>query len=218
MKHIIIPPRPPLVKGEWGDYQVKKMTSPHRILVVDDEEKIRKSLSGLLQDYDYEVVTASNGLECLQIMSTQPFDLVILDVVMPGMSGIEVLRWIKEKYKDTEVIIITGYADKEKAIAAFRLGAYDFIEKPFESREILNTITHCLNHLELRKEVERKNKELDFEKERLLVTLFSIGDGVIATDTEGKILLINKVAEELTGWTQEEAVGQPCSEGFHLIK
>ncbi|MDP2753669.1 MAG: response regulator [Nitrospirota bacterium] len=193
------------------------MLSPHKILVVDDEERIRKSLSGLLQDNGYEVITAGSGPECLQIMSSQEFDLVILDIVMPEMSGIEVLQWIKEKYKDTEVIIITGYADKEKAVAAFRLGAYDFIEKPFESREILNTITHCLNQMELRKEVERKTKELADEKERLLVTLCSIGDGVIATDTEGKILLINKVAEELTGWNKEDAVGKPCSEVFHII-
>jgi PAS domain S-box-containing protein len=193
------------------------MLSPHKILVVDDEERIRKSLSGLLQDNGYEVVTAVSGLECLQIMSAQDFDLVILDIVMPEMGGIEVLQWIKEKHKDTEVIIITGYADKEKAIAAFRLGAYDFIEKPFESREILNTITHCLNQMELRKEVERKTKELAAEKERLLVTLCSIGDGVIATDREGEILLINKVAEELTGWTKEEAIGKPCSEVFHII-
>jgi PAS domain S-box-containing protein len=193
---------------------MKKM---HRILIVDDEEKIRKSLSGLLQDYDYEVATAGSGSECLQIISSQYFDLVILDIVMPEMSGIEVLQKIKEEYKDTEVIIITGYADKEKAIAAFHLGAYDFIEKPFESREILNTITNCLNQLDLRKEVERKTGELAAEKERLLVTLRSIGDGVIATDRQGKILLINKIAEELTGWTEEEAIGKPCSEVFHLI-
>ena len=193
------------------------MLSPHKILVVDDEEGIRKSLGGLLQDNGYEVVTAGSGLECLKIMSAQHLDLVILDIVMPEMGGIEVLQWIKEKHKDTEVIIITGYADKDKAVAAFRFGVYDFIEKPFESREILNTITHCLNQMELRKEVERKTKELAAEKERLLVTLCSIGDGVIATDTEGKILLINKVAEELTGWTQEEATGRPCSEVFHII-
>jgi len=193
------------------------MPSPSKILVVDDEERIRKSLSGLLQDNGYEVITAGSGPECLQIMSSQDFDLVILDIVMPEMSGIQVLQWIKEKYKDIEVIIITGYADKEKAVAAFRLGAYDFIEKPFDSREILNTITHCLNQLELRKEVEIKTKELAAEKECLLVTLCSIGDGVIATDREGGILLINKVAEELTGWAQKEAIGKPCSEVFHII-
>jgi diguanylate cyclase (GGDEF)-like protein len=141
-------------------FVMKKMQSPHRILVVDDEEKIRKSLSGLLQDNGYDVVTAGSGSECLQIMSSRNFNLVILDIIMPEISGIEALQRIKEKYKDTEVIMITGYADKEKAIATFRLGAYDFIEKPFESVEILNTIAHCLNQLKLRKEVERKSQEL----------------------------------------------------------
>jgi PAS domain S-box-containing protein len=193
------------------------MENMHKILIVDDEEKIRKSLSGLLQDYDYEVATAANGLECLQIMSSQPFDLVILDIVMPEMDGIVVLRKIKDDYKNTEVIIITGYADKEKAIATFRQGAYDFIEKPFESKGILNTIAHCLSQLDLRKEVEKKTSELAIEKERLLVTLCSIGDGVIATDTEGEILLVNKIAEELTGWTQAEAVGRHYSEVFHIV-
>jgi PAS domain S-box-containing protein len=196
---------------------MKKMQSQYRILVVDDEEKIRKSLSGLLQDYDYEVATASSGLECLQLMSSQPVDLVILDIVMPGMDGIEVLQRIKEEYKDTEVIIITGYADKEKAIATFRLGVYDFIEKPFESKEILNTISHCLNQLNLEREVAEKTKELAIEKEHLLVTLRSIGDGVIATDIEGKILLVNKVAEELTGWDQEEALSKHYSKVFRII-
>ncbi|MDP2753010.1 MAG: response regulator, partial [Nitrospirota bacterium] len=139
---------------------MEKILFPHSILVVDDEESIRKSLSGLLHDNGYEVVTAESGSECLKIMSSRNFDLVILDIIMPEISGIEALQRIKEKYKDTGVIMITGYADKEKAIATFRLGAYDFIEKPFESVEILNTIAHCLNQLKLRKEVERKSQEL----------------------------------------------------------
>jgi diguanylate cyclase (GGDEF)-like protein len=138
----------------------------YRILIVDDEEKVRKSLSGLLQDYGYEVLTVGSGSECLQIMSAKHFDLVILDIVMPEIRGIEVLQKIKEKYKDTEVILITGYADKEKAIATFRLGAYDFIEKPFESKEILNTVAHCLTELDLTKEIERKGRELRESEEQ----------------------------------------------------
>lgn len=118
--------------------------STYRILIVDDEKKIRKSLSGLLEDNGYEVATACSGPECLQIMSTQHFDLIILDIIMPKMSGIEVLQKVKEKYKDTQVIMITGYANKEKANASFHLNACDFIEKPFESKEILNSIARCL--------------------------------------------------------------------------
>jgi signal transduction histidine kinase len=146
-------------RGEES-FVMKKMQSPHRILVVDDEEKIRKSLSGLLHDNGYDVMTAGSGSECLEILSSQHIDLVILDIVMPEMSGIDVLKKIKEKNKDTEVIMISGYADKEKAIAIFRLNAYDLIEKPFESKEMLNTISHCLNHLGLREETEKKNQEL----------------------------------------------------------
>ena len=139
---------------------MKKMQSPHRILVVDDEEKIRKSLSGLLRDNGYEVVTAGSGPECLQILSLQNIDLVILDIVMPEMNGIEVIEKIKKKYRETEVIMLSGQADKEKAIAVLRLNAYDLIEKPFESREMLNTIAHCLTQLSLRKEIEMKRGEL----------------------------------------------------------
>ncbi len=186
------------------------MPSSYRILVVDDEEKIRKSLSGLLEEHGYEVMAVESGVECLRMMSAQHFDLVILDIVMPEISGIDVLRLIKEKYDDTEVIMITGYADKAKAIATFRLGAYDFIEKPFESKDIINTIAHCLTQLDLRKEIVE-------EKERLLVTLRSIGDGVITTGIDGKIVLINKVTEELTGWTPNEAYGKPLTEVFHII-
>ncbi|MEW6214285.1 MAG: response regulator [Nitrospirota bacterium] len=147
---------------------MKKIPSSHRILVVDDEELIRKSIQGLLHDYGYEVATARSGPECLQIMSAQHFDLVILDIFMPEMSEIEVLQRIKEMYKDTEVIMITGYVDKEKAIATFRLGVYDFIEKPFESKEILNTISNCLNQLELKKEIGKKGQELRKSEEALL--------------------------------------------------
>ena len=71
---------------------MEKMPSAHSILVVDDEEKVRKSLQGLLQDYEYDVLAAGSGLECLQIVASQHIDLVILDIVMPEMSGIEVLR------------------------------------------------------------------------------------------------------------------------------
>jgi diguanylate cyclase (GGDEF)-like protein len=138
----------------------------YRILVVDDEEQVSKSLSGLLEDNGYEIVTAGSGQECLQLMSSQYFDLIILDIIMPEMSGIEVLQKIKEKYKDIEVIMITGYANKEKAIATFRLGAYDFIEKPFESSEILNTIAHCLSQLDLKKNIEKQRQELRESEER----------------------------------------------------
>lgn len=184
---------------------MKKMQSPHRILVVDDEEKIRKSLSGLLQDNGYEVVIAGSGPECLQILSLQNIDLVILDIVMPEMNGIEVIEKIKKKYRETEVIMLSGQADKEKAIAALRLNAYDLIEKPFESREMLNTIAHCLTQLSLRKEIERKSRELKESEGRYRTIFDGAQDGIILVDIKmGRIIDCNPEFEKQTGRKLEQ--------------
>jgi PAS domain S-box-containing protein len=183
------------------------------ILVVDDEELIRKSLGGLLKHADYEVVTAGSGSECLQIMSSQHFDLVILDVIMPEMGGIEVLQKIKEKYKDTEVIMITGYADKEKAILTFRHGAYDFIEKPFESDEILNTIANCLNQLELRREIERKNSELRESEERYRLLAENVADVIWTMDIKSRgTTYVSPSVAGLRGYSVEEVMAQTLEE------
>jgi PAS domain S-box-containing protein len=185
----------------------------YRILLVDDEKKIRESLGGLLQDHGYEVVTAGNGPDCLQIMSTQHIDLVILDIVMPEMDGIVVLRKIKDTYKDTKVIIITAYADKDKAIAAFRLGAYDFIEKPFESGEILNTIAHCLNHLVLTKEIVRKNHELKESEKRYRLLAENVADVIWTLDIRNlKYTYISPSVTSLRGYSVEEVMAQTLDE------
>ena len=174
--------------------------SLHRILVVDDEEIITKSLSRLLQYYGYHVVTANNGLECLQILSAQHFDLVILDIIMPGMSGINVLQKIKGKHKDVEVIMITGYADKENAISAFRLNAYDLIEKPYGAEEILNTIAHCLKQMELKREIGEKSRELKESEEQYRSIFNEARDGIVLIDKEtGNIFNCNPEFERQTG-------------------
>lgn len=186
---------------------------PHKILVVDDEEKIRKSLSGLLQDEGYDVVTAGSGTECLHIMSSQHFDLVILDIVMPDMNGIEVLQRIKKKYKGTEVITVTGYADKEKAITTFRLGAYDFIEKPFESGGMLNTIANCLNQLELKREIERKNRELRESEERYRLLAENVVDVIWTMDIKGlRTTYVSPSVTGLRGYSVEEVMAQTLEE------
>jgi PAS domain S-box-containing protein len=185
----------------------------HKILIIDDKEKVRKSLRGLLQDNGYEAVTAGSGSECLQIMFSQHFDLVILDIVMPEMSGIEVLQEIKEKYKDTEVIIITGYADKGKAVTTFRLGAYDFIEKPFESKVILNTIAHCLNQLALRKELERKSRELSKSEKRYRLLAENVADVIWTMDIKSlRPTYISPSVTRLRGYSVEEVMAQTLEE------
>jgi len=106
------------------------------ILVVDDERNIRMTLSQSLEPLDIPVQTAVNGEEALQKLRKGPFGLVFLDLKMPGMDGMEVLRQIKDDWPKTRVIIITAYGTIESAVEAMKLGAVDFIQKPFSPREI----------------------------------------------------------------------------------
>ena len=110
------------------------------ILLVDDEEGIRKVLSISLEDCGYRVSTAQNGEEALRIFRQVQPQIVLTDIKMPGMDGIELLQRIKEESPDTEVIMITGYATVEVAREALGKGAFDFIAKPFKPNDLREVI------------------------------------------------------------------------------
>lgn len=108
----------------------------NKIIVIDDEPGMRDFLEIMLHKDGYIVETASDGPEALDKMDNSLFDLAITDIQMPIMNGIEVLKKINEKSPDTTVIMITAYASHETAIEAMKLGAYDYITKPFKIDEI----------------------------------------------------------------------------------
>lgn len=117
-----------------------------RILVVDDEEKIRQSLRGILSDEGYEVAEAGDGRSALARLEASPPDAVILDVWLPEIDGIALLERIRELYPALPVIIICGHANIEAAVRATRLGAADFIEKPFSLEAILTSVSRALGN------------------------------------------------------------------------
>jgi len=182
------------------------MPSPHKILICDDEEKMRKSLGGLLRDSGYEVAVAENGAGCLEMLAAQDFDLVILDIIMPDMNGIEVLDRIQKMGKYTEAIMITGYADKEKAIASFRLCAYDFIEKPFEPKEILNTVSRCLGEMDLKRDLEKKTRELKESEEKYRRIFDESKNMIYITTWGGKFADVNEAGVKLLGYDSKQEV------------
>jgi len=126
------------------------------ILIVDDEPFILQSLGGLLGDEGYEVLTASNGYEALKIIDAQSPDLVVLDIWMPGIDGIETLREIKQQHPFLPVVIITGHGNIETAVTATKLGAFDMIEKPLSIEKVIVTINNALNF----KRLEEENRYL----------------------------------------------------------
>jgi two-component system nitrogen regulation response regulator NtrX len=122
------------------------------VLIVDDEPTILQSLSGLLTDEGFEVITADNGYEALKIIDAEAPDMVLLDIWMPGIDGIETLKEIKKSNANLPVIIITGHGNVETAVKATKLGAYDLIEKPLNIDKVIVAINNALNFRRLEEE------------------------------------------------------------------
>src|SRR3990172_11913884 len=120
------------------------MRHPGPILIVDDEASIRKSLEGVLSDEGYSCALASDGADALSRLEPLRPSLVILDIWMPGMYGIETLRRMKAAQPETPVIMMSGHATISTAIKATKIGASDFIEKPLELDVVLNAIRRAL--------------------------------------------------------------------------
>ncbi|HEY6011139.1 MAG TPA: sigma-54 dependent transcriptional regulator [Nitrospirota bacterium] len=132
-----------------------------KILVVDDEQSMRDFLAIMLKKDGHDVVTAANGGDALKAIQTEIFDLVITDVKMPGADGIEVLKTIKDVSPETVVIMITAFATAETAIEAMKLGAYDYIIKPFKVDELKLIISNSLEKRHLRKENILLKREIE---------------------------------------------------------
>lgn len=127
-----------------------------KVLIVDDEENILMSLQGILEDEDYKVTTATDGESALKILEKEEFDVVLLDIWLPSMDGLQLFEMIKNNKRDEEVIFISGHGSIEQAVKATKSGAFDFLEKPLSLEKVLVTVANA-----------KKQKDL-LEKERFL--------------------------------------------------
>ncbi len=117
-----------------------------RVLIVDDEAIVRLSCQRILVPEGFEVMSAGGATEGFAILADGPIDVVLTDLKMPDIDGIEVLRRVKEEWPDTEVIVITGYQTINTAVQAIKLGAFDYIEKPFVPDDIIEAIEKAIAH------------------------------------------------------------------------
>jgi len=137
------------------------------ILIVDDERGIRSSLSGILKDEGYDVSIAEDGYQALKIIEDEAPDLILLDIWMPGMDGIESLKKIKQQWPDISVIMISGHGNIETAVRAIKIGAYDFVEKPLSLEKTVIIVQHALEAQRLINE-NRRLRQKDAHRNEII--------------------------------------------------
>jgi two-component system nitrogen regulation response regulator NtrX len=140
---------------------------PASIFVVDDENGIRESLGALLRDEGYEVEAVASGEECLARLQTRTFDLVLLDVWLKKMDGLETLERMQAQDGAPMVVMISGHASIETAVRATKLGAFDFVEKPLSLEKVVLVVRNALEYMRLETENRRLRAELE-EKHQIL--------------------------------------------------
>jgi DNA-binding response OmpR family regulator len=138
-----------------------------KIMIVDDEEAVRQSLEDILQLEGYEVTSAASGDAALDIMQEQNFDLVLLDLKMPGLDGLDVMKTIRKNSPETKIVLLTGHGSMESAIEALRQGAHDYLLKPVASRELLNSVARAIAQRAEQQERRLLLEQLDSSIQRL---------------------------------------------------
>jgi two-component system nitrogen regulation response regulator NtrX len=194
------------------------------VLVVDDEKSIRDSLSGVLKDEGFSVMTAEDGRKALDIMKQDAPEVVLLDIWMPGIDGIETLKRIKTRYPEIQVIMISGHGTIETAVRATKLGAFDFIEKPLSLDKVVLAINHALDLRRLAEENLMLRREIDEQHEiignsRVIQVVRDRIGKVAPTDSwvlitgengSGKELVARAIHRESHRWTKP-FVGVNCA-------
>ncbi len=170
-----------------------------KILIVDDEKGLRVGTARLLESEGYHVFTAENGEQGIEMGTTNEYDLAVIDLKMPDVGGLDVLKSIKASRPNTVCFIATAYASYDTAIEATRLGAYTYIPKPFTPDELLHQLQQGMRQRKLlleaallKKEREENLLEIAHEKSRLNTIIESISSGVLLVNKSGELVYYNK--------------------------
>jgi signal transduction histidine kinase len=180
--------------------------TPLKVLGVDDERDIRRWAARVLEGDGLSVRTASSGGEGLELFAAEPFDILFLDLKMPGIDGMDVLRTVKARWPGVLVVVITGFATLEAAVDAMKEGAYDFIPKPFTPDQLRITARRAVERIRLQREARRLEAEsrrtlrdVATEKSRLRAIIDLMDDGVLVVNRDGEVVLANPAAVRLLG-------------------
>ena len=183
-----------------------------RILIVDDEESIQFAFKTHLSNEGHEVMTAEDYSSGIKALSENEFDLVIMDVILGGQKGTDILREIKNRGMKCPVIMITGEPNIETAADAVRFGAFDYLPKPIRKKTLLRVTSHALRH---KKIIEEKNRmEAENERYRLnLDAIFrSLQDAIITVDRDMRVMEVNETIKNICNISAHKIIGKNFTE------
>ena len=187
-----------------------------RILIVDDEKVIREGVERSLAGKGFVFAKAENGEQGIELIKEHPFDIVLLDLMMPGIDGFGVLAWIKENEPETQVIVITGFATVSKAVSAMKQGAFDFVGKPFTPDYIRIVVDRAVEKMRLKEETRKLRQErslsleaIQNEQSRLKTVFGCMIEAVLITDPEGVVVHHNPAAIKLLEIQTDPVIGKP---------
>ncbi|MBW2065101.1 MAG: response regulator [Deltaproteobacteria bacterium] len=172
-----------------------------KILVLDDEKRIRDGCRTVLAQEGFEIEVAEDGYSGLKKIEEAHFDIVLLDLMLPGIQGMDILEHVRARHSDVVVIVITGYATLEHAIEAMKKGAFDFISKPFSPQDLRTVVRKAIEYI-------RTLQDIATEKSRMRVMINCLADGVMATNAEKKVALANPAFLKFIGYKGENVIGK----------
>lgn len=192
------------------------MNERGKVLIVDDEPEVAGFIQELLRNKSYAAETALNGQKALAFLEAQPADILITDIRMPGMNGLELIKHAKQLQPDISCMVITGHGDMDTAVQAIKFGAVNFFTKPLDCAELEKVIDNEMDSLLLMQERRQQQqqiaefyKKLGKEIRKNQAILHAAGQGIVGLDEQGEITFINPAALDILGWERNELIA--CS-------
>ena len=185
-----------------------------KILIADDSKEVRELLHDLFVAGGHEVIDAVNGEEAIKVFDSHQPDIVFLDIMMPRLSGMEVLPYIKKISPNTPVIVMTAHGSEEMAVEVMKLGADDYLSKPISYKDLLSLVENLVEKKRIKLENIRLKEKIHNTEKYLAHLIDNVDDAIISCDTDGRILSFNRAAESLWQFEEDEVLNKPLASLF----
>ncbi|NVN98964.1 MAG: response regulator [Geobacteraceae bacterium] len=188
----------------------------NKILIADDETDIALILKIQLEDAGYKTIRVKDGVEALEALARESFELLLLDIKMPRIDGLQVLKKVRDTLPSMVVIMMTAHGSEEIAVNAMKDGALDYIAKPFSNDDMLKRVQRAISYNRTLQDNHRLQQELAAEQIKTEAILQGMAELLVAVDTEGRVISINRMAEYFLGRSRDMIIGKSLDELLYV--